>query len=742
MLLGSKGIDGTQLMTNPVARELADLLPQVLAALKVEDPRRGLEAALELLESHGLVRQRGEGPALLELAHRGRKLVLVATQPGFERGALVDALGSALELGLMRVVEREQHEVLAERHEMLSAASFEGIMINADGGVVIDANQRLAELTGYEPAELLGSQTMTQCIAPEDLAAVQKRLREGVEGAYLITGIRKDGSRFRAEILSKQGKLGERPVRVVAVRDVTERERTNALLRESEVRLRDLAAAAFDFFTVSRDGVIVEMGGRVEETMGYRPDQLLGQSLFDHIAPAVRTRTERTVLEGQVFSYETAFVSAQGEIIPIQIQAVPSTFAGFPVRVAGIRDLRPVRRLEAERRRLEQQIERSQRLDSLGVLTGGIAHDFNNLLVGILGNADLLLMTLTAEDERESALAVRAAGERAADLTRQMLAYAGKHEPARSDPVDIGELLRELKQLLNATLSKKMELELSIEPGCSVLGDRATLTQVVMNLLTNASDALDGRPGKVQVHVTRSERPDTRWEDALGATIAPGAWVLLEVRDNGVGMDEATRDRVFEPFFTTKEAGHGLGLAACLGIVASHKGAILVESETGRGSCFSVLLPASDRREIQAGTRGPASIAPCEVLVVDDEHLVRAHLRRVLELRGYRVDEAGSGEAGLARFAVRPPDVIVLDFMMGDMTGIDVIRRIRESGSRVPIVLSSGYLDASAERALDPLSFQAFLRKPYRTEDLMLAIEQARAPRAPSASLGTLPLHG
>ncbi|HEY3255068.1 MAG TPA: PAS domain S-box protein, partial [Polyangiaceae bacterium] len=654
-------------MTNSLARELADVLPQVLAALAVDDPRLGLEAALELLARHGLERRANERPALLELSHRGRTLSLSANRPGFERGPLDEALRLALQLGLMRAVEREEREVLAERYEMLSAASFEGIMINADAGTVIEANQRLAELVGYEQSELLGSETMSRCIAPEDLPAVQKRLRDGVEGAYLITGVRKDGTRFRAEILSKQGKLGDRPVRVVAVRDVTERERTDILLRESETRLRDLAATAFDFFSVSRDGVIVDMGGRVEEMMGYLPEQLIGQSLFDHIAPALRAQTEQTVLGGLIFAYETAFVSAQGEVIPVQIQAVPSTFAGLPVRVAGIRDLRPVRRLEAERRRLEQQIERSQRLDSLGVLTGGIAHDFNNLLVGVLGNADLLLMTLTQEDERESALAIRAAGERAADLTRQMLAYAGQREPARSDPVDIGELLRELKQLLNATLSKKMELELAIEPGCSVLGDRATLTQVVMNLLTNASDALEGRPGKVQVNVTRLERPDARWEDALGATIAPGAWVLLEVRDSGVGMDQATRDRVFEPFFSTKDSGHGLGLAACLGIVLSHKGAILVESEAGRGSCFSVLLPASAPWQTSAAARDPATLAPCAVLVVDDEQLVRAHLRRALELRGYRVDEAGSGEAGLARFEASPPDVIVLDFMMGDM---------------------------------------------------------------------------
>jgi two-component system cell cycle sensor histidine kinase/response regulator CckA len=713
-------------MTTSTARELADLLPRVLGALAAADPRLALAAALELLATYGLVPPSADEPVHLELSHRGRQLCLVATQPELD-GCISSTLRAALELGFMRAVEHEEHEELVERYQMLSNASFEGIMINADQGVVIEANQRLAELVGYEPAEMLGGQTLLRCVAPEDLPMVRERMRDGLEGAYLITGVRKDGSRFPAEILSKQGKLGNRPVRVVAVRDVSERERANSLLLESERRLRDLAAAAFDYFAVSRDGILIEMGGRVEETMGYPPQQLIGKSWFDHLTPAARSQTQKTVLEGRVFAYETTIVNARGELIPVQIQAVPTTHNGQPARFAGIRDLRPAHRMEAERRRLEQQIERSQRLESLGVLTGGIAHDFNNLLVGILGNADLLLMTLTEAGERESAFAIRAAGERAADLTRQMLAYAGHREPARNDPVDIGELLRELKQLLSATLSKKMELELSIEPGCSVIGDRATLTQVVMNLLTNASDALDGRQGKVQVRVLRMACPDARWDDALGATIGPGAWVLLEVKDSGVGMDEATRDRVFEPFFTTKDTGHGLGLAACLGIVASHKGAILVESAVGQGSCFSVLLPASQHSTSAVTTRDPPLLEPCEVLVIDDEQLVRAHLRRALELRGYRVEEAGSGAAGLARFAKHPPDVVVLDFMMGDMTGVDVIRRIRETGSRVPIVLSTGYLEASSERELDPASFQAFLRKPYRTEDLMLAIEQARA---------------
>jgi PAS domain S-box-containing protein len=697
------------------------ILSRLCAALAGDEPERALRDMLSLLGELGMVGQlpaRGEPSILLE--HAGRKLPLAIQVPD---AATRDLVLNLLRAAFARASEYDEQCRLRERMQMLSAASFEGILVSVDG-VVIAANCRAEEMFGYEHSELLGEHTLQRCAAPEDVPEVLRRIANRIEGEYMITCVRKDGSRFRAELLSKQGQFGENPARVVAIRDVTERERVNAQLRESEARLHDLAEQTFDMIVLSREGVIADVGGSIEDLLGFSPEQVVGRPLLDLVVPS---GLATNVPVGQrVGAFESVALSAHGEPIPVEVVGVVSTLDGQPVHVAGLRDLREARRLASERRKLEQQLERSQRLDSLGVLAGGIAHDFNNLLVAVLGNAELLTERLVDPEDLAAAEAIRVAGKHAANLTAQMLDYAGQRDLGRREPVDLLQLWHELRVLVAASLSKKAHLRLALPPGSVVLGDRATITQVLMNLLSNASDALQDKAGIIDVRARRVQDPGARWENALGAKVGPGTWLVLEVKDDGVGMDELTLGRAFEPFFSTKTKAHGLGLAACLGIVSSHGGAMLVESAPGKGSCFSVLWPAAEpvsRHRVESASR--AANRPRKVLVVDDEPAVRSLVRRVLESRGYNVEEASGGREALELVEHVSPDVLVVDVTMPDLDGIEVVNRVRAMGLSVPIVLSSGYLDVSAARGLDHGSYQGFVGKPYRLADLLDTIERA-----------------
>ena len=621
--------------------------------------------------------------------------------------------------------ELDEGARIRERMGLLSWASFEGLVFHVDG-VVFDVNERLLEITGYEREDVLGEQLLKRCVAPEDLPEVARRMANRIEGAYVITGIRKDGSRYPVELQSKQGILGDRPVRVVAVRDVSERERAQALLRESEARLGELAAVAFDITVFSRAGVIVDVTGAFESIVGYSREQLVGHHILEFIANSDAPSVGRGIAQRRVGVSESIVLSASGEAIPMEVVAIESTLRGEPVRMSALRDLRPQKRLEQERRELERAFAQSQRLDGLGVLAGGIAHDFNNLLTAVLGGADLLQYELSEPRHRLLANTIVLAAQRAAGLTAQMLAYAGKSELGPRTAIDIGSLIEQLRFLLDATLSKKAQITLTIEEGKLVLGNRATLTQLLMNLLTNASDALLDEPGTIGVRMCSVERPDARFAHAIGAPVGPGQWLLIEVSDTGVGMVETTRMRIFEPFFTTKAHGHGLGLAACVGIVSSHGGAILVESEPGRGSTFSVLLPAH-QGEVPARTLPTTRerAARHRILVVDDEPLLRVHLRHALESQGYEVIEAANGADGLLAVARDAPSAVVLDVTMPDLSGLEVLRRIRSSDRTVPVILSSGYHSAALDAERD--SFQAFLAKPYTLGELLDAVERALA---------------
>ena len=383
-------------------------------------------------------------------------------------------------------------------------------------------------------------------------------------------------------------------------------------------------------------------------------------------------------------------------------------------------------RLLEQQRRAEEQMRNAQKLESLGVLAGGIAHDFNNLLVGVLGNAGLALLELPEDSPARQAIRdIEISAQRAAELTRQMLAYSGRGT-FRVEPVDVSTLVEEMSQLLRRVISKQAQLSLHLDRTLpAVVGDATQLRQVVMNLITNASDALE-RQGTVRLE-TSAVRADREMLASayLDEELPEGEYVCIEVSDTGVGMDAATAARLFDPFFTTKFTGRGLGLAAVLGIVRGHRGAISLQSAPGAGTTFRVLLPAAKGVSATAPAPPASTLArgSGRVLLVDDEEAVRGLARRVLERGGFDVIEAESGEEGLARYEERPDSVtaVVLDLTMPGLGGEATFHALRRARPDLPIVLSSGYMPEEG----DAFSGVAFLAKPYRPAELVDAVNAA-----------------
>jgi PAS domain S-box-containing protein len=512
------------------------------------------------------------------------------------------------------------------------------------------------------------------------------------------------------------------------------RRQAAAEVRESSLRFRrlfeaNIFAVAFGSFA----GRILDANQAFLDLVGYTRDDLVQGRIqwLEMTPPEYRELDVKAQQElrsrGVCRPYEKEYIRKDGSRVTILIGAA---FMEEPFEV---QETCAVFCLDlTERKKIESQLRHTQKLESLGVLAGGVAHDFNNLLVGILGNASLALETTSSSSPNRMLLEeVVRASERAADLTRQLLAYAGKGRFV-VEPIDLSVLIREIATLIQASIPKNVQLRLDLQERVPCIeADSAQIQQLVMNLIINGAEAMGGQNGTVLV-TTGTQQVDEYYLRSMfaGHDIAAGKYVMVEVQDTGCGMDDATIAKIFDPFYTTKFMGRGLGLAAALGIVRGHRGAIKVYSQPGKGSTFKVLFPASeqpqiDTRESQA-QRDLTGVGV--VMVVDDEDVVRRTVKSALQRYGYSVllAENGQDAVDLFREVHDRLAAVILDMTMPVMGGEEALRHIRAVDSKVPIILSSGFNEVEAIRRFTGKGLAGFIQKPYTARSLAAKLKQVR----------------
>jgi PAS domain S-box-containing protein len=500
-------------------------------------------------------------------------------------------------------------------------------------------------------------------------------------------------------------------------------------------------------FVKDREGRFKLVNEAVAEAYGTTVDGLIGKTDADFNPNAEEVewfrRDDLEVMDTlrEKFIPEEVITDARGNVRYLQTIKRPLVDEdGVARRVLGVAtDITALRQAEDTRRRIEAQMQHAQKLESLGVLAGGIAHDFNNLLVGILANADPVKRDLPPGSGGERALEmIRIAARRAAELCRQMLAYSGRGHFV-VEAVHINDVVGELRELLGASISKKAALVYEPGDGLPLIeADVSQIRQVVMNLITNASDALLDRGGTIRlrtgtVHCAEYDLEDT----CTGEPVPAGDYVFFEVSDTGVGMTPQDLQRIFDPFFTTKVAGRGLGLAAVQGIVRGHGGAIHVRSEPGRGTTFRVMyrvghIAAGGRPDAAGRHASPGRLqGEPRILVVDDEQIVLAAIRDVLGLEGIEVVLAQNGPEALAILRRDPSRFtgVLLDLSMPRMDGDEVLREIRVLRDDIPVIVMSGFDQREAIQNLSHHLPTGFLQKPFEASALVAAVRSLHEAR-------------
>ncbi|MBI1754470.1 MAG: PAS domain S-box protein [Acidobacteria bacterium] len=611
--------------------------------------------------------------------------------------------------------------------------------------VVEDANPAQEASIGFPKAAFVGKPL--QDWLPEELVAhlstnYQRCLEAGGPIEYEETADVGSGLRTYLTLLVPIRNAEGRFHRIAGIStDITERKRAETESMEQERLFRLLFDRSGDANLLIDDSRFVDCNQATMAILG-APDKasVLGthpSELSPPFQPDGRPSKEKAddmiALAHKHGSHQFEWVHKKldGTEFPVEVMLTAIPWKGKQILHTTWRDRTEAKRAETQRRALEAQFQQAQKLESLGVLAGGIAHDFNNLLTAVLGNLNLARFKLSPESPVVPYLEnAERTVLKASDLTKQMLAYSGKGRFVVKLH-DLNEAVSEMVHLLQVSISKKAFLRLNLAESLpAVEADGAQLQQVVMNLVTNASDALGDHGGLISISTSATELDS----DFISSTfptqaLAPGLYVTLEVSDTGHGMSPQTMARIFDPFFTTKPTGRGLGLAAMLGILRAHKAGLKIYSEEGKGSSFKAYFPAAEgvaRASGHLGTAGPVALQG-KVLLVDDEATILDAIGPALEALGLRVILARDGQEAVDAFKADPAsiDLVLMDLTMPRMDGRDAYQAMRRIRPDARVILSSGYNEMESVQSLAGKGLAGFLQKPYTLEALRLAVHQA-----------------
>jgi two-component system, cell cycle sensor histidine kinase and response regulator CckA len=617
-----------------------------------------------------------------------------------------------------------------ERYKALIETTSTGYVILDMQGRVTDANMEYVRLTGHQSLDDIIGKNVLDWTAEYDITRnaeeVKKCLEKGCVKALEIDYKNKNGQVIPVEINATVLKKGKTVNILTLCRDITERRHAEQALKASEEKYRLLFENATDAIFVAQDEMLKFPNPQLTRLLGYSYEELTSTPFRNFIHPedsAMVAKRHRSRLQGHdvptVYSFRA--VTKSGEILWVEVNKVLITWEGRPATLSFLRDI-------THQKKIEEQLLQAQKMEAIGQLAGGIAHDFNNLLTAIIGYGHLLKND-ARHDVAMSAYVghILTAADRAAILTNDLLTFSRK-QIMNPQPVNLNMIIKNMESLLSRVIGEDIELSTVLtDADLTILADSTQIDQILMNLATNAQDAMP-KGGRLTIRTDRMEL-DGEYIQAYGYG-KPGLYALLSVEDTGTGMDKRTKERIFEPFFTTKEVGKGtgLGLSMVYGIIKQHDGDINVYSEPGRGTTFRMLLPLiqSKVEEIKHGNPLKVKSGTETILIAEDDAQVRNLLKEILSKAGYHVNEVSDGSEAVEVFHKKSDDInlLILDVIMPKMNGKETYKKIIKLRPDIKVIFISGYNpDVIHKKGMLEVGLN-FISKPVAPGELLTKVRE------------------